>query len=95
MWVQRVNGKITGAFRNRQAGYAEEEVADSDPELVAYLNPPRRRARQLAAIMADIGALSAADRNRLFAAVAALTLMEHPGLAAAINVNVAGDEPDE
>jgi hypothetical protein len=41
MYVQRTNDKITGAFANLQPGLAEEWLADSDPELQMFLNPPK------------------------------------------------------
>lgn len=34
------NGKIVGVYANLQEGYAEEELADDDTDLVAFLNPP-------------------------------------------------------
>ena len=35
------SGNINGVFANLQSGYAEEFLPDDDPELVAYLNPPK------------------------------------------------------
>ncbi len=40
MYVQRTEGAISGVFANRQDGYAEEELAADDPEVVTFLNPP-------------------------------------------------------
>lgn len=40
IFAQRLNGVITGAFRNPQPGYAEEELADDNAEVLAFLNPP-------------------------------------------------------
>ena len=41
MWVQRdSNGQVNGLYANRQEGYAEEQLADTDPAVVAFLNPP-------------------------------------------------------
>lgn len=41
MFVQRDGqGKITGVYRAKQFGYAEEELTDDHPEVLAYLNPP-------------------------------------------------------
>lgn len=40
-WVQRDGlGVIIGDFANLQPGYAEEEVTDDSPELLAFRNPP-------------------------------------------------------
>jgi hypothetical protein len=39
-YVQRDGtGKITGVFANQQLGYATELLADTDPTLIAFLNP--------------------------------------------------------
>lgn len=44
MFVERdQDGKIKGAYRVAQPGYAEEEVADDAAELVAFLTPTERR----------------------------------------------------
>lgn len=37
------DSKITGHFANLQPGFAEEEVADDNAELLAFINPPKRR----------------------------------------------------
>lgn len=39
-YVQRTNGTITGIFANPQPGFAEEWIADDDPEIAAFLNRP-------------------------------------------------------
>ena len=39
-WVQRKAGGIVGVYRNRQDGYAEEELADDHSEVLAFLPPP-------------------------------------------------------
>lgn len=40
-FVQRDDSnKIIGVFRQPQPGYAEEELADDNGEVVAFLNPP-------------------------------------------------------
>ena len=40
MFIERdEQGKIKGVYRAKQDGYAEEELADDHPEVVAYLNP--------------------------------------------------------
>ena len=42
-WVQRdAASVISGVFANKQVGYAEEELPDTDPAVVAFLNPPAR-----------------------------------------------------
>lgn len=41
MFIQRTNGIITGAFSNPQLGLTEEWLEDNDPELQAFLNPPK------------------------------------------------------
>ena len=64
MFVQRVNGVITGAFAKPQPGYAEEEIADDDPELLAYQSPPAKRT--LLAIVADLNALTGAQKNAVW-----------------------------
>lgn len=39
-FVQRNDsGKITGVYANPQLGYAEEELADDNEEVLAFLNP--------------------------------------------------------
>ena len=38
MYVQRVNGIITGAFALLQPGIAEEAIADDSPDLMTFLN---------------------------------------------------------
>lgn len=43
MWyyIQRdENNKIIGLYANFQAGIAEEQLPDTNPEVIAYLNPP-------------------------------------------------------
>lgn len=40
-WVERdETGGITGHYANWQEGFAEEEMADDDPELLMFDNPP-------------------------------------------------------
>lgn len=40
-YIQRDGqGKVSGVFANRQLGYAEEPLANDDPELIAFINPP-------------------------------------------------------
>ncbi|CAH0339567.1 hypothetical protein [Rhizobium sp. CECT 9324] len=40
MYVNRTGGKITTVCPGFVAGMAEEQIADDDPELLAYLHPP-------------------------------------------------------
>lgn len=40
MFVQRRNGAVCGCYSVAQPGLAEEFLADSHPEVVAYMNPP-------------------------------------------------------
>jgi hypothetical protein len=41
VWVSRDGGgKISGAYANRQNGYAEEQLADGAPEVHEFFNPP-------------------------------------------------------
>jgi hypothetical protein len=41
VWVQRdQTNKIVGIYANLQPGYAEERLADTDPAVTAFLNPP-------------------------------------------------------
>jgi hypothetical protein len=35
------SGNINGLYANPQPGYAEEFLPDDDPEVVAFINPPR------------------------------------------------------
>lgn len=42
MFIKRDEaGNIKGLYANPQPGYAEEEKSDDDPEVQAYLNPPK------------------------------------------------------
>lgn len=41
VFVERKDGKVVGVFANPQPEYAEEELADDDPEVVAFRNPPQ------------------------------------------------------
>jgi len=43
-YVQRdAQNQITGAYANRQEGYAEDFLPDDDAEVIAFLNPMRQR----------------------------------------------------
>lgn len=75
VFVQRENGAVVGVFRNPQEGYAEEELADDNAEVLAFLNPPepiapisRRQFFQQAAvsgIITEIEALAAVTTGAL------------------------------
>lgn len=63
-YVQRdALNKIAGCYAQRQAGYAEEFLADDHPEVVAYFNPPPPTEEELARQCRD-----AFSRDRLFRA---------------------------
>jgi hypothetical protein len=69
MYVQRdTSGAITGAFANIQPGFAAEFVADTDPSLIAFLNPPAPVTVLSQNLMAQF---TAADAAAIQAAVAA------------------------
>ena len=63
-YVERgIDGKVTGLYANPQPGYAEEELSDDSPEVVAYLNPVETRktlVEQLIASPKDLADLKAA-----------------------------------
>ena len=41
MFIERdKDGKIKGVYANPQPGYADEELADDHPEVLAFLSPP-------------------------------------------------------
>jgi hypothetical protein len=41
VWVQRNDAAaICGVYANQQPGFADEELASDNPEVVAYLAPP-------------------------------------------------------
>ena len=40
-FVSRDQGNnVTGVFANKQPGFAEENLADDDPAVLAFLSPP-------------------------------------------------------
>jgi hypothetical protein len=42
MFIERDEaGKIKGVYSQPQPGYAEEELPDDHPDVMAYLNPPK------------------------------------------------------
>lgn len=62
--------------------------------IVASFDWTPRRKRAYLNLINDIAALSAADRNKLLAAVAADFLRRFPRFAQRLSINVDGDEPD-
>lgn len=62
--------------------------------VAAHAAPAPRRRRAVAAIRDDILALTAAQRNRLFATAVAWLAVEHPGLLARLEAAIPEDEPD-
>ena len=78
MFVKRDgDGKIVACFRRMQPGIAEEEVADTDPTVVAFMAPKsrgdwsdleqcRKVDKALAACIAQIGGLTPAQMKALF-----------------------------
>lgn len=73
-YVERRGGAIFGAFRNPQPGVPEEILPDTDPELVAFLNPVESDAErvQRLASAAVMDTLSRAAVDPFAAAVVAL-----------------------
>lgn len=68
MFIERDNdGNIKGVYANFQPGYAEEELADDHPEVVAFLNPePDAVAiKKQAVLNASIDVLKSGGLNRV------------------------------
>ena len=60
-WVQRdASGAINGIYANAQPGYANEFLADNDPTVVAFLNPPTVETVLSQDLMAQFTAVDAA-----------------------------------
>lgn len=74
-------------------GATQTDRADA-AVIVANFDRTTRRPRSYAAIMADIASLSAADRAKLMAAIAAHFLRTHPQFASTFDVAVEGEELD-
>ena len=80
MFVERdENGAIKGAYFSMQPGYAEEEIADDHPDLVAFLAPPKKRSWTLSEFKArmqpgELAALGGLLGRQLEPADAALML---------------------
>jgi len=73
-YVERRAGAIVGAYSNPQPGYAEEALADADPELAAFLAPTETDAQrvQRLASQAVMSVLERAATDPFAAAVVAL-----------------------
>lgn len=56
VFVERRAGAVVGVYAVRQPGYAEEEIADDHPEVVAFRDRPSPAPRDLAA---ELDALAA------------------------------------
>lgn len=66
-WVSRdKTGAINGVYANEQPGYASEQLADNDPAVITFLNPPQSILSQ--DLMAQF---TAADATAIQVAVAA------------------------
>lgn len=73
---------------------ATQQQRSQAAAIVAGLDLRPRRPRSLPSIAADIAGLSAADRNRLVAAVCAAYLQDHPAFARTLSLAIDGDEPE-
>jgi hypothetical protein len=80
---------VPGTVAEIAAPPTPSQMLDASGQIV---DVPRRRARDLAGLISDIGALTSADRTKLFAAVAAKILQEHPKLARSLSIALDGDE---
>lgn len=61
--------------------------------IIAGLDTSPRRPKGLAALRAEVGALTNAQKNNLFEAIAARFLQENPKFARRLGLAVDGDEP--
>lgn len=58
-------GVVKGVYANAQSGYAEEELADDHPDIVAFRNPPPTPMEQRAeALKADTARRDILERLR-------------------------------
>jgi hypothetical protein len=66
-YVQRDgSNNVTGLYQVLQAGYAEEFLADNDPAVIAYRNPPPTANQiRVAAIRADPAYVDLLNRARM------------------------------
>jgi hypothetical protein len=66
MFIQRFpDGTVQGVYANKQSGYAEEELPDDNPEVIAFLAPKVETptptiVEQILASPADLAALKKA-----------------------------------
>jgi len=81
-YVERdsVSGAIKGVYRQFQTGYAEEELPDNHPDVVAFLAPKpippngsnidnaERKTLAMALALADVGGLTRAQIKALYKA---------------------------
>jgi F420-dependent methylenetetrahydromethanopterin dehydrogenase len=66
VFVERRAGVVMGVYAMRQPGYAEEELADDHPDIVAYVAPKPApptpaTAEQLLKALAKKGVITRAD----------------------------------
>lgn len=80
----RVDYRDEATARQRADGQAIADAFDWAP----------RRPKTQAALLTAIQALSATDRNKLLAAMAAEFLREHPDFARKLGITLDGDEPE-
>jgi hypothetical protein len=80
---------VVGQVIELQRLPGRDEILDDQLQIVPR---PRSKPRGLANLMADISALPAAERTKLFAAVAARVLQQDPAFARSIAVAIDGDE---
>lgn len=72
---------------------ATKEQQDAAAVIVdAFKTARPRRPKSIAALVVEIGNLTAADRNKLFAVVAADWLIDHPAGARKLSIALDGDE---
>lgn len=92
--VVGVSGNSAGNVRVDLApGHTAQQASDANAAAQAFDWVPRR-ARSYASLISDIAGLSAADRNKLLAAVTADFIRRHPKFASTFSIAIDGDEPD-
>lgn len=66
MFIERKAGKIVGAYRVAQPGQAETQIADNDPELVAFLGAESKSpVESLMDLLVTKNVLSRADTDTI------------------------------
>lgn len=76
-YVQRdASGAICGCFTGKQPGFAEEFLADTDPQVIAFLKPPIAPVTQKQARLALFGAGLLDEVNAAVTAAGGATLIE-------------------